>query len=49
MQEIRKFKTNIDVILNRLEKNRAFTVDRNLAFTDSKQVINASVDALVEN
>ena len=35
MQEISKFDVKVNVIPNGLEKYMAFTIDNNLAFTDS--------------
>ena len=43
MQEI------VDVIPNGLEKYMAFTINRNLAFIDSTQFMNYSLDSLVKN
>ena len=43
MQEI------VDVIPNGLEKYMAFTINRNLAFIDSMQFMNYSLDSLVKN
>ena len=39
----------ISVIPNRLEKYMAFTVNKNLAFIDSMQFMNSSLDSLVRN
>ena len=49
MQEIGKFDVKISVIPNELEKYMAFTINKNLAFIDSMQFMNSSLDALVKN
>ena len=49
MQGIGKFDVKVSVIPNGLEKYLDFTVDRNLIFTDSMQIMNSSLDALVKN
>ena len=46
MQEIGKFDVNIP---NGLEKYMAFTISKNLVFTDSMQFVNSCLDALVKN
>ena len=47
MQEIGNFDVKINVP-NRLEKHMAFTVNRNLAFTESMRFMNSSLDTLVK-
>ena len=49
MQEIDKFDVKISVISNGLEKNMAFTINKNLVFIDSMQFMNSSLDELVKN
>ena len=49
MQEIGKFDVKIGVTLNGLEKYMAFTINKNLAFIDSMEFMNFSLDALVKN
>ena len=49
MQGIGKFDVKVSVIPNGLEKYLDFTVNRNLIFTDSMQIMNSSLDALVKN
>ena len=49
MQEISKFDVEISVIPKRLEKDMAFTINKNFAFIDSMQFINSSLDILVKN
>ena len=46
MQEIGKFDVNIP---NGLEKYMAFTISKNLVFTNSMQFVNSCLDALVKN
>ena len=49
-KELGKFDNGkISVIPNRLEKYMAFTVNKNLAFIDSMQFMNSSLDSLVRN
>ena len=49
MQEIGKFDVKISVIPTVLEKYMAFTINKNLVFIDSMQLMNSSLDALVKN
>ena len=49
MQEISKFDVKVSAIPNELEKYMTFTINNNLAFTDSMQFMNSSLDALVKN
>ena len=49
IREIGKFDVKVSVIPNGLEKYMAFTIDRNLAFIDSMQFMNSSLDLLVKN
>ena len=49
MQEIEKFKMNISVIANNLEKYMAFFLGNNLKFIDSLQFINNSLEKLDKN
>ena len=49
MQKIGKFHVKVIVIQNRLEKYIAFTMNKNLVFTDRIQFINSSLDALAKN
>ena len=49
MQEIGKFDVKISVIPNGLERYKAFTINKNLVFIDSRQFMNSSLDALVKN
>ena len=49
MQEIGKFKNNINVIPNNMEKYMAFMIDRNLIFIDSFQFMNKSLSYLANN
>ena len=48
-KEVSKFEVKVSVILNGLEKYMAFTINRNLAFIDSMQFMNSSLDSLVKN
>ena len=48
MQEIGKFNVKISVIPNGLENCMAFTINKNLVFTDSLQFINSCLDSLVK-
>ena len=47
--ELHKFNLKINVIPNGLEKYMAFFLDKNLAFIDSMQFMNSSLDKLVKN
>ena len=47
--ELNKFDVKIDVIPNRLEKYMAFFLNKNLAFIDSKQFMNSSLEKLIKN
>ena len=49
MQKIGKFDVKVNVIPNGLEKCMAFTINKNLAFIDSMQFMNFSLDAMVKN
>ena len=49
MQEIHKFDIKINVIPNGLKKYMAFIINKNLVFIDSMQIMNFSLDALVNN
>ena len=49
MQEIGKFKMNISVIPNNLEKYMAFFLGNNLKFIDSLQFMNDSLKKLAKN
>ena len=49
LQEIDKFDVKISVIPNGLEKYMAFTINKNLVFIDSMQVVNSSLSKLVKN
>ena len=46
---ITKFNVKVDVILNGLEKYMAFTINKSLVFTDSKQFMNSSLEILAKN
>ena len=48
MNRINKFDVNVSLILNGLEKYKAFTRNKNLVF-DSKQFMNCSIQKLVKN
>ena len=48
-KEIGKFDVKVSVIPNGLEKYMAFTINKNLAFIDSIQFMNSSLDSLVRN
>ena len=49
MNEIGKFNVKVDVIHNGLEKYKAFTINGDLVFIDSKQFMNSSLEKLVKN
>ena len=49
MQKISKFNVKVCVIPNGLQTNMAFTINSNLVFTERKQFMNSSLDALVKN
>ena len=49
MQEIGKFDVKVSVIPSGLEKDMAFTINRNLIFIGGMQFMNSSLDALVKN
>ena len=49
IKEMPNFDVRNDVIPNGLEKERAFIVNKNLVFIDSKQFMNSSLDSLVKN
>ena len=44
-----EFNIKISVIPNGLDKYKAFTINKNLVFTDSMQFMNCSLDKLVKN
>ena len=48
MQEIGSSDAKVNVIPNGLEKYMAFTINNNLAFTESMQFMNSSLDTLVK-
>ena len=47
--ELHKFNLKVDVIPNGLEKYMAFFLSRNLAFIDSMEFMNSSLDKLAKN
>ena len=47
--ELSKFDVKIGVILNRLEKQMAFILNKNLVFIDSVQFMNCSLEKLAKN
>ena len=49
MQEIHKFDIKINVIPNGLKKYMAFIINKKLVFIDSMQIMNFSLDTLVNN
>ena len=49
MQEISKFDADISVKSNGLEKCMAFTINKNLIFIESMQLMNSILDELVKN
>ena len=49
MNRINKFDVNVSLILNGLEKYKAFTRNKNLVFIDSMQFMNCSIQKLVKN
>ena len=49
MQETGKFNVKINVMQNGLEQLMAFTINRNLVFTDSVHFMNSSLDELVKD
>ncbi|CAB3991349.1 Gastrula zinc finger [Paramuricea clavata] len=49
MQEIGKFKMDVNVIPNNMEKYISFSLDKNLVFIDSIQFMASSLEALVSN
>ncbi|CAB3983697.1 Gastrula zinc finger [Paramuricea clavata] len=49
MQEIGKFKMNVNVIPNNMEKYISFSLGKNLVFIDSIQFMASSLEALVSN
>ena len=49
MQEIGQFDVKVSVVRKGLEKNTAFTINKNLVFIDSMQFMNFSLDSLVKN
>ena len=48
MQEINKFDVKLNVVLNGLEKCMAFTINKNLFFVDSMQLMDSSLNKLVK-
>ena len=44
-----KFDVKVSAIPNGLEKYMVFTINKNLAFIDSMQFMNSSLDSLVKN
>ena len=49
IKEINNFDVVVDVTPNGLEKYMAFIVNRNIAFIDSMQFMDSSLDSLVKN
>ena len=49
MQEIGESDVKISVALNGLEQYMDFTINKNLVFISSIQILNSSLDALVKN
>ena len=49
IKEISKFDVKVSVIPNGLEKYISFTINTSLAFIDSRQFMNSSLDSLVKN
>ena len=49
IKQISKFDVKVSVISNGLEKYTAFTINTNLLFFDSMQLMNSSLDSLVKN
>ena len=49
MQNIDKFDVKVSVIPNESEKYMAFTINKNLAFIDSMQFMNSSLEILVKD
>ena len=49
MNVIGKFNVKVDAIPNGLEKYMAFTINKILAFIDSKQFMYSSLEKLVKN
>ena len=49
IKEMGKFDVKLSVIPNGLDKHMAFTINKNLVFTDSMQFMNSSLDSLVKN
>ena len=49
MREIGKFDVSVSLIPNGLENCMAFTINNNLVFIDSMQIMNSCLDALVKN
>ena len=49
MQEIGESDVKISVALNGLEQYMDFTINKNLVFISSIQIMNSSLDALVKN
>ena len=49
IKEISNFDVQVDVIPNGLEKYMAFTINKNLVFIDSMQLMNSSLESIVKN
>ena len=49
MQELGKFGFKINIIPNELEKCISFSINNKLAFIDSFQFLNSSLDTLIKN
>ena len=49
INQIGKFDVKVDVISNGLEKYIAFTINKNLIFTESMQLMNSSLEKLFKN
>ena len=49
IKELSKFKCNINVIPNGLEKFMSFSLDKNIVFIDSMLFLDSSLDKLVNN
>ena len=49
IQEVGKFDVKVNIMPNGLKKYMAFTINNNLVFIDSMQLMNSSLDALVKN
>ena len=49
MQELGKFGFKINIIPNELEKYISFSINNKLAFINSFQFLNSSLDTLIKN